>query len=282
MATTADATADATASPAPARMTVPEHIGVVRDEGRRFAEAARDADLDEPVTGCPGWTVRDLVRHLSEIHLWAAANVAGRPGATLDLEDRSDLRASWPDLAVFWPEDDELIDWYLRTNRNLVTVLESAPADVEVDTFLPAPSPLAMWARRQAHETSIHRYDAQSAAGAARSFDPAVAADGVDELLYAFYESVTRPDGRRLPITQDRLIGIHAIDTNDRWFMTVGPRTIAATPGGGNPDLTISGTAADLYVSLWNRGDDTTITSAGDKRLLQLWHEHTGVRWDLD
>lgn len=280
MATTADANPQATAPPAPARMTVPEHIGVVREEGSRFANAARDADLDAPVTGCPGWTVRDLVRHLGEIHLWAAANVAGRPGATLDLEDRSDLRQSWPELAEFWPDDDELIDWYLRTNRNLVQVLESAPADVAAPTFLPAPSPLAMWARRQAHETSIHRFDAQSAAGSFGGFEPTVAADGVDELLYAFYESATKSEGR-LPVTNDHLIQVHSVDTNDRWFMMLGPRTITATPGGGDADLTISGTAADLYVSLWNRGDDTTIDTAGDKRLLALWHEHTGVRWNL-
>lgn len=282
MTTTADANPEATAEPSPARMTVTEHLAVVRDEGRRFAEAARDADLREPVTGCPGWTVRDLVRHLGEIHLWAAANVAGRPGATLDLEDRADLRESWPDLAVFWPEDDDLVDWYLRTNRNLVTVLDSAPDDVPAATFLPAPSPLAMWARRQAHETSIHRFDAQHATSAFTGFDPAFAADGVDELLYAFYESVTKSEGRQLPVSEDHLIQVHAVDTNDRWFMTVGPRTITATPGGGDADLTISGTAADLYVSLWNRGDDSTISTTGDTRLLALWHEHTGVRWDLD
>lgn len=35
---------------------------------------------------------------------------------------------------------------------------------VDCWTFLDAPSPLAFWARRQAHETAIHRADAQLAA----------------------------------------------------------------------------------------------------------------------
>ena len=53
------------------------------------------------------------------------------------------------------------------------------------------PSPLAFWARRQAHETAVHRYDAQSAApggppAPAGAFDPAFAADGVDELIMGF------------------------------------------------------------------------------------------------
>ncbi|MCH7670054.1 MAG: maleylpyruvate isomerase family mycothiol-dependent enzyme [Acidobacteria bacterium] len=88
--------------------------------------------------------------------------------------------------AVFWPDDSDLINWYLDTNANLVDALESAPPDVESFTFLPAPSPLAMWARRQAHETAIHRFDAENAAGIASEFDPTFAIDGIDELLAAF------------------------------------------------------------------------------------------------
>ena len=49
-------------------------------------------------------------------------------------------------------------------NANLIEALDSASPDLEAWTFLPAPSPLAMLARRQAHETAIHRYDAESAA----------------------------------------------------------------------------------------------------------------------
>jgi len=42
--------------------------------------------------------------------------------------------------------------------------LSAAPPDLRCWTFLPAPSPLAMWARRQAHETTVHRVDAELAA----------------------------------------------------------------------------------------------------------------------
>ena len=84
-------------------------------------------------------------------------------------------------------------------------------AGVAAPTFLPAPSPLAMWARRQAHETSIHRCYAESATGATTGFDPTFAADGIDELLYGFYESVTRtaettPTSVR-PATNESLTG---------------------------------------------------------------------------
>lgn len=269
-------------TPDPTPMTIAEHIAVVSAEGQRFAAAARRGEMDAPVPSCPGWSVRDLVRHLGEIHLWAAANVALRPGATLELDDRSELAVSWPELAVFWPADDDLIDWYLDTNANLVRVLEAAPPDVDALTFLPAPSPLAMWARRQAHETSIHRFDAESATGATTAFDATLAADGVDELLYGFYESVTRPRERGILVDRDHLIHVHADDTDDHWFMTIAPLAISASRAGGRADLTVTAAASDLYTVLWNRGDDAAVTMLGDRTLLETWHRNTGVRWDLD
>lgn len=263
-------------------VSVDEHIRVVAAEGQRFAEAARRGPWDAPVPGCPGWDLRELVRHLTEIHLWASAIVAQRPGAALDLEDRSDLIASWPDLAVFWPDDEDLIDHYLRTNATLVDALESAASDLSVPTFLPAPSPLAMWARRQAHETSIHRFDAESATGAVTAFDPVVAADGISELLYGFYRNGPRPNGRQLPIQQTAVMHVHALDTDDHWYMALGSAEMGRTDPTGTPDLTVAGSASDLYVALWNRADDSGITATGDRRLLDTWHEFTGVRWDLD
>lgn len=270
--------ADQATSPLP----VSEHIAVVADQGRAFAAAARRSDWDAPVPACPGWSVRDLVQHLAEIHLWAAANVALRPGAALDLDDRADLTVCWPDLAVFWPSDDDLIDWYLLTNANLVDALESAPPDVSAETFLPAPSPLAMWARRQAHETSVHRYDAESATDTTTGFDPVFAADGVSEMLYAFYADVSRPEGKTFPLDRDHTMHVHSHDTGNDWYTTIGHRSITAGGAGGPVDLTVSGTASDLYLALWNRGDDSAITTAGDAGLLKTWHHYTGVRWDLN
>ena len=56
-------------------MEIAEHITVVGQEAKLFAEAARQGGLEADIDTCPGWNMRDLVRHLSEIHLWAAAHV---------------------------------------------------------------------------------------------------------------------------------------------------------------------------------------------------------------
>ena len=70
------------------------------------------------------------------------------------------------------PADAGLIAAYRDGHAALVAALRDADPDLECATFMPAPSPLAFWARRQAHETAIHRYDAQSAAAAARRARP--------------------------------------------------------------------------------------------------------------
>lgn len=254
-------------------MEIAEHIAVIDEEGKLFTAAAEQGGLEATIEGCPGWTMRDLVRHMSEIHLWAAAHVTCR-ATKMWVDDLAELSGYWPELAVFWPDDDDLIDFYRQTNANLVLGLESAPADVAAMTFLPAPTPLAMWARRQAHELSIHRFDAQNAAGATSGFDPTFASDGVDELLTAF-----APRASTFPVEAVKTMAIHATDTDDRWHVTLGPDGIATSRGNGAADATLAGRAADLYLAVWNRGDDVDIEVEGDRSVLETWHENHRIRW---
>lgn len=254
-------------------MEIATHIRAVEKEAKLFTEAARRGGLEADIDTCPGWNMRDLVRHLSEIHLWAAARVARRT-SKLWPDDISEHTESWPELAVFWPDDDDLIDWYLKTNANLVQALEAASPHDDIPTFLPAPSPLAMWARRQAHETAVHRFDAQCATDSGSGFDPTFASDGIDELLGGF-----APRSRELRIATTRTMVFHAEDTDDRWHLTLAPDGITTVHGGGPADVTLSGAASDLYLVLWNRGKDSAITVEGDRELLDWWRENQRVRW---
>jgi len=248
---------------------IAEHITAVGQEAGLFVAAAREGGLEADIDT---W---DLVRHLSEIHLWAAAHVA-QPHDKPWVDDLAELTEFWPDLAVFWPKDGDLIGHYLDTNTNLVGALESAPLDVESFTFLPAPSPLAMWARRQAHETAIHRFDAENAVGITSSFDPTFASDGVDELIAAF-----APRASELPRTTTQAMVVHATDTDDRWQVTLSPEGISTIRGDGPgpADVTLTGDASDLYLALWNRTGDANVTVTGDEQLLEFWHQNHRVRW---
>jgi len=166
-------------------MEIADHIACLRSEGELLAEAAARISLSAPVPACPGWRVRDLLAHLGFVHRWATGYVAeGRTEATSEPGEERIIRLA--------PADESLVGWFRAGHARLVSVLAAADPAVRCWTFLPAPSPLAFWARRQAHETAIHRADAQlavAAAGPGADLDPfpaGLAADGVDELLMGF------------------------------------------------------------------------------------------------
>ena len=127
-----------------------------------MAEAVARADPGAAVPTCPGWAVRDLVRHMGGVHRWAT-------GLRRRRAHRRRAARVWTRSSGAGPDDAELADWLRQGCAALVAALGAAPADLECWSFLPAPSPLAMWARRQAHETAIHRVDAELAAGGAAS-----------------------------------------------------------------------------------------------------------------
>lgn len=253
-------------------MDVAGFVDALAGEGPLMADAVAAAGPDAPVPTCPDWTVRELVHHTGGVHRWAATTVRTASPEPVD----GDLGR----LVGGWPADDGLVDWFLEGHAGLVDALRSAPADVRCYTFLAAPSPLAMWSRRQLHETTIHRVDAESAAG--RRTDPRVdvAADGIDELLTAF---VTRPSSR-FRLDPPRTIAVEATDagpgSGSGWTMTVSPDPIAterrADPGA---DVVVRGRAADLYLWLWNRAGTEALDVAGDRSLLDAWRDNVQVRW---
>jgi len=257
-------------------MEVTEYIGFVASEGELFAAAAEQGDLARQIAHCPDWDMGDLVRHLGMIHLWAAANVAYPGNDWLDVKELPDLVRYWPDLAGdgSYPHDPVLVDWYRDTLANLLDVLKSAPADLECFAFLPAATPLTMWARRQASEIAIHRFDAQHARGISTSFDPQFAEDMLDELLFGF-----TPRPRELDIEGTKVIHIDSADTDTHWYLAVSPTGVETTREGDHGDLTLTGNAEDLYVLLWNREPESAVVMTGDTDLLGLWHRNFRVRW---
>jgi len=156
-----------------------EHIAALDADGTLLAAAAELAGLDAPIPGCPLWKMRELLRHTGYVHRWAAGYV------THGYEEEVD-RYSEDELLRAGPGDAELLGWFRDGHAGLVRSLRSADPGLSCWSFLDAPSPLAFWARRQAHETAIHRADAESAAGDVTPFPAVFAADGIDELLVCF------------------------------------------------------------------------------------------------
>ncbi len=248
-----------------------QHIDVLVREGELLADAAQRAGLEAAVPTCPGWHVNDLLRHVGYVHRWATAHVAQAAQATADGPSEQEiLRAG--------PEDAALLGWYRDGHARLAGALRSADPGLSCWTFLDAPSPLAFWARRQAHETAIHRADAQSAAGAPTPFAPDVAADGIDELIMGF---AARDKPGPLP-APGRTLQVRSTDTGGEWHLTLGPQAIAARRGPAPADCVVAGAASDLYLLLWNRIDpaETTILTTGNAEVLHQWRDNMQVRWE--
>lgn len=256
-------------------MNIAEHITALDSAGQRLAAAAETAGPDAAVPSCPEWVVRDLVRHQGGVHRWATGYVAGRRTELWDVD--------MEDVVGDWPADGDLIDWFGDGLETLVQALTDADPDLVCFTFLAAPSPLAMWSRRQAHETTVHRVDAELAAGWSPTELPApFASDGVDELLTCF---ITRPRGR-LRADPARRMRVTCTDDPGDWLIMIGPdRVVTKTASESadevleHVDCQVSGPANDLYLGLWNRQPSSTLHVEGDESVLALFSDSAKVRW---
>ncbi|HEX6453990.1 MAG TPA: maleylpyruvate isomerase family mycothiol-dependent enzyme [Trebonia sp.] len=259
-------------------MEISQHITALESDGALLADAAASAGLTEEVPACPGWRVRDLVRHQAFVHAWAARHVTERRARVI--ED-----ATEDGILGGGPPDGELLAAYREGHAALTRTLRDADPDVRCATFLPAPSPLAFWARRQAHETAIHRFDAQStrrgdAPVPRDAFDPGFAADGIDELVRGF-AARQKTDGALGELL------VRSADTEDAWRFTwrsegsVRTRRYRAGEETGPADCVLAGPASGVYLFLWNRcaAADADITIAGDQGILRTWSRRVRVRW---
>ncbi|MGH9046870.1 MAG: maleylpyruvate isomerase family mycothiol-dependent enzyme [Acidimicrobiales bacterium] len=243
-------------------MEIATHIDALRREGRLLADAAERNGPDAPLTTCPEWRERDLVRHTGNVHRWAATLVEqGAPAPVA--------------RSLAEPEDDELMGWFRDGTGHLVAILGAADPAVSCWTFLHAPSPLAFWARRQAHETAIHRADAESAGGHITGFEARFAADGIDELVMGFAptpRATVRAEARRAMV-------VSTTDTEDSWVIGLGPEGIDARRGGGPHDCSVLGPASDVYLLLWNRIDleSSAVEATGERDLVALWRDSLRV-----
>ncbi|MET9699516.1 maleylpyruvate isomerase family mycothiol-dependent enzyme [Streptomyces sp. NPDC006529] len=246
-------------------MEIIEHVKTLDRDGRLLADAAEQAGPDAPVPSCPEWRVADLLRHTGAVHRWAAGFVAGALPEPVPFPDAPELTGA------------PLVSWFREGHAALIRTLTDAPADVRCWTFLPTepPSPLAFWARRQAHETAVHRMDAEGALGTAFTpVDPAFAADGVDEVLTGFH---ARPRSRvRTP--EPRVLRLRTSDTGEAWTVHLSGEPARTVRGDAGPaDCEVTGEAAWLYTALWNRTPLDGPGISGDASLARLWRETAGI-----
>ena len=257
-------------------MEIAEHIDALRRQGDHLADAAEHAGLAAAVPPCQPWLVKDLLRHTGYIHRWAARHITECPDTVLDGPPEVDILRGGA-------SDPDLLAWFRAGHAALVQTLSTADPGLQCATFIDAPSPLAFWARRQAHETAIHRADADSALGVRPGYPPDFAADGIDELIMGFGQRRKY----RPPAERDGDMDVRTTDTGHAWHVgaedgRIQARRAPAAPDSADPaGCTVTGPASGLYLLLWNRADPAQagVTITGDPAFLAAWQSSVRVRW---
>jgi uncharacterized protein (TIGR03083 family) len=242
-------------------MEIPALLDHLESDGTLLSAAAQRAGLDAPVPGVE-WTVRELVTHVGGIHRWATDIVTAC---------RDTHRTEAAEAVGTGPGDDELIEWFEAGHAALVETLRAATPELACFTFLPADSPRHFWSRRQAHETAIHRADAEAAGGPVTPFDPLFAQDGMAEILQGFALRWYTAEPSRATI------GLDATD-GPKWHVTFGERVEASVADDvSGAEATVHGTSSDLYRWLWNRPSEARVE--GDQEIAKRWSAAVRVRW---
>ncbi len=234
---------------------------LIREQSVR-ALAAMAADPDGAVSWCGDWKVRDVVAHIGGGHEMAARIVDGRP--TADLAVRGEFQVPEGD-------DEEVAAWVRVASAHLLDALDGVEPAAECWTWWPDDPTVGFWARRMAHETLIHRWDAERGAGLVpEPMAPSDAADGIDEMLDRFV-GLTRILFSAPGAGESA--HLHCSDTDGEWLITFLPEgRHELTREHAKGDVAFRGPAEDLLLFLWGRDQDG-VETLGDDAVAARWRE---------
>jgi uncharacterized protein (TIGR03083 family) len=227
-----------------------------------MAGLVHGADLTRTVPTCPEWTLRQLATHVGRAHRWAAE--IARSGEFVQFRQVPDGRI---------PDDPALHAPWLRAGAaQIIAAVREAGAD-PVWTF-DGPQPASFWARRMAHETAVHRADAQITAGRDPEFDADLAADAIDEWL-GFMSGVTDAGARADALPDGAVLHVHVTDegVDGEWLVRREGDVVTVQPGHGKGDVVLRGPAGRVLLVLMRRvpPDDPQVEVLGDAAVLTRW-----------
>jgi uncharacterized protein (TIGR03083 family) len=237
-------------------MTTPpyaELVAFVRSEGEAIVSASRQG-VDVPVPTCGDWTVADLCVHVGRVYAYAAHIVSER------LTSASDVR---PEPAA----DMDPVEWVETCLDDLVAALSGCEPDTPMWNWSPQPDVAAFWARRMAHESAVHRFDAQRAHGVAQPVDADLATDGLDELVDVVLPRVVEREGRTL----DAATYVFESIEDGAWRVHTDGSEVVRADVDAVADVTVRGTTSALLLATYNRVPWTSLEVAGDTSLLDAW-----------
>ena len=216
-------------------------------DAQRLRTILADGDLAREVAGCPGWDLAELGQHIGGIFRFATAGIIDGRGVDEPTGPR---------------ERAEMLEWFDAGLAMLLAAFEPRDWSRACWTFS-LPHRVGFWIRRMCHETALHLWDAETSQGRSVRIDPALAADGVDEVVTMFFPR------------QVRLGRISALDDCVKLILSDHPGAPAmllhgdgsAQTNGIVPDAVVRGPASDLLLMLWKRLPQapSTVEVEGDR-----------------
>jgi uncharacterized protein (TIGR03083 family) len=245
------------------------YVAEIAASTAELAEILAENDQSLPIPTCPEWTLRQLVTHVGRAHRWAAEITRTRSDAFIPFREVPDGKL--PDDPAEQPA------WLRAGAARIVDAVREAGNDL-VCSFT-GPVPAGFWLRRMAHETLVHRADAQLAAGAEPEpvIEAEVAADAIDEWLMLLTGGLGNADERTKVLPAGAGLHIHATDDGlggrGEWMIRHDAGGLTVEPGHGKGDAALTGPAASLLLVLMRRrpASDPAVTVYGDSAVVDGW-----------
>ena len=234
------------------------HLASLRDDRDRLA-ALDEADLGRTVPSCPDWDLGQLLVHIGRVNRWAQLAMDLAPDA------------EYPRFGPRPDEGESVLTWVQDGLADLVDYLGSHDLDEPCWTFV-GPGTRRFWARRQAMEVAVHRWDAETAVGTAAPVLADVAADGVEEWLDI--QSARWFKGGD-PI--EGSVHLHATDGEGEWLVEVAGDRFEWRPGHHKGDVAVRASRSDLMLLAWRRREPSEVEVLGDADFLDAFLERVPV-----
>lgn len=238
------------------------YVDHVLADAEAMARTLDAGPLDAPVAACPGWDIGRLAVHLGVIHRWAR---------------HCAIHAAPPDdTAPFEPGDRPLGEWFREGAAELAETLRGL--DPAAPTWHPftVERVAAVWPRRQAHETAVHRWDAQRAVGEPDPIDPELASDGIDEY---FELAIPRLIKRKELTAPEFSFHVHCTDVDGEWLVWNEDGEYRMKRAHEKGDAALRGPAEAILLRLWGRESTRAdeLGPVGDEAALAAWLAFAGM-----
>ncbi|WP_190127917.1 maleylpyruvate isomerase family mycothiol-dependent enzyme [Streptomyces mashuensis] len=261
-------------------LTFERHRAEILLQTTLLRDHVRGADLRAPVPSCPGWNLGQLLRHVGGAHGWAETVVRTRAVGPVSDEQVNDV-------ARFVDEDPDVLDAWLAVGAaRLAEALRGAGPRTRVWTPADGLESTDFWARRMAHETLVHRFDAALAAGVPYAAEAEVVADALDEWMEyaAFPEAYGAGPGRPALLGPGRTLCFWATDADASWLVDLTGDRPGWRHGHGRAAVTVRGPLTDLLLFVYGRAapDGGGVDVTGDEELVHVWRERAGFWLEAD